>query len=66
MSGKIDVPMPKDVGAPAARALTAAGYSHLAQLDVVPADRLAQLHGVGARALKVLQDALEQRGMSLV
>jgi hypothetical protein len=66
MSGKIDVPMPKDVGAPAARALTAAGYSHLAQLDGVPADRLAQLHGVGARALKVLQDALEQRGMSLV
>jgi hypothetical protein len=66
MSGKIDVPMPKDVGAPAARALTAAGYSHLAQLDGLPADRLAQLHGVGARALKVLQDALEQRGMSLV
>jgi hypothetical protein len=68
MSGKIDVPMPKDVGAPAARALTAAGYSHLAQLDGVPADRLAQLHGVGTgpRALKVLQDALEQRGMSLV
>jgi len=66
MSGKTDVPMPKDVGAPAARALTAAGYSHLAQLDGVPADGLAQLHGVGPRALKVLQEVLEQHGMSLV
>lgn len=66
MSGQTDVPLPKGVGAPAARALAAAGYSHLAQLDGVPADRVAQLHGVGPRALKVLQEALEQRGMSLV
>lgn len=65
MSGKPEVPLPKGVGAPAARALSAAGYSHLAQLDGVPADRLAQLHGVGPRALGVLQEALEQHGMSL-
>jgi predicted flap endonuclease-1-like 5' DNA nuclease len=65
MSRKTDVHLPRGIGAPATRALTAAGYSHLAQLDGVPADGLAQLHGVGPKALKVLQDALEQRGMSL-
>ena len=65
MSGKTDLPLPRGVGAPAARALTAAGYSYLAQLDGVPADMLAQLHGVGPRALEVLQEALEQHGMSL-
>jgi hypothetical protein len=65
MSREIDVQLPSGIGAPATRALTAAGFSHLAQLDGVPADGLAQLHGVGPKALKVLQDALEQHGMSL-
>jgi hypothetical protein len=65
MSREIDVQLPRGIGAPATRALTAAGFSHLAQLDGVPADGLAQLHGVGPKALKVLQGTLEQHGMSL-
>jgi hypothetical protein len=65
MSRRTDVPLPRGIGAPATRALTVAGYSHLAQLDGVPADALAPLHGVGPKALKVLQDALEKHGMSL-
>lgn len=60
-----DLPLPQGIGAPATRALTAAGYSRLAQLDGVPAGGLAQLHGVGPRALKLLQVALDQQGMSL-
>lgn len=42
---------PKGVSAPAARALTAAGYTELAQLADVPAADLAQLHGMGPKAL---------------
>jgi len=51
--------------APATRALTAAGYTELQQLSEVPAGELKKLHGVGPKALKLLQEALEQQGLSL-
>ena len=57
--------LPGNIGAPATRALTAAGYTELRQLSQVPAAELKMLHGVGPRALKLLQDALEQQGLSL-
>ena len=57
--------LPKDIGAPATRALVAAGYTRLAQLANVPVTELKQLHGVGPRALARLQDALDQQGLSL-
>jgi hypothetical protein len=47
------------------RALTAAGYTRLSQLADVPAAELAKLHGVGHKALRLLQQALEEHGMSL-
>lgn len=53
------------IGAPATRALAAAGYTRLAQLANVPLAELRQLHGVGPTALTRLQKALEQRNMSL-
>jgi hypothetical protein len=53
------------IGAPATRALVAAGYSSLHQLDGVPRRELAALHGVGPKALRILQDALEQQSMTL-
>jgi len=59
------VDLPADIGAPATRALVAAGYTRLAQLATVPIAELRQLHGVGPRALTRLQEALEQQGMSL-
>jgi hypothetical protein len=31
----------------------------------VPASELKKLHGVGPKALRILQEALEQQGMSL-
>jgi hypothetical protein len=60
-----DAGLPRNIGAPATRALTAAGYSRLSQLANVPAGELEKLHGVGPKALRLLQEALEQYGMSL-
>jgi hypothetical protein len=57
--------LPRNIGAPATRALTAAGYTELRQLEGVPAAELSKLHGVGPRALRLLQEALQAQGMSL-
>jgi hypothetical protein len=60
-----DAGLPGNIGAPATRALTAAGYTRLSQLANVPVAELKKLHGVGPKALRLLQEALEQQGMSL-
>jgi hypothetical protein len=60
-----DQTLPRNIGAPATRALTAAGYTHLSQLADVPVAELKKLHGVGPKALRLLQEALEQQGLSL-
>jgi hypothetical protein len=57
--------LPKGIGAPATRALIAAGYSELGQLKGVPAAELEKLHGMGPKALRVIQAALEELGSSL-
>jgi len=56
---------PKGIGAPATRALMGAGYSRLSQFAGVPAGELKELHGMGPKALRILQEALEQAGRSL-
>jgi hypothetical protein len=56
---------PKGIGAPATRALTGAGYTDLRQLAGVPAAELKRLHGMGPKAVRLLQEALEQQGLSL-
>ena len=57
--------LPRNIGAPATRALTAAGYTELRQLANVPVAELRKLHGVGPKALRLVQEALEQHGLSL-
>lgn len=57
--------LPANIGAPATRALTAAGYTRLSQLANVPTAELKKLHGVGPKALRLLQEALAENGMSL-
>ncbi len=42
------------IGAPATRALALAGYTRLDQLAGVPRTGLAALHGVGPKALRIL------------
>ncbi|MEU7012002.1 helix-hairpin-helix domain-containing protein [Streptomyces sp. NPDC046332] len=57
--------LPRGIGSPATRALTGAGYTTLDALAGVPRAELAALHGVGPKALRVLQESLEERGLSL-
>ncbi|TFI40545.1 DNA-binding protein [Rhodococcus sp. 1R11] len=47
------------------RALRAAGYTCLDDLAGVPAAELASLHGVGPKAVRIVQEALERTGRSL-
>jgi predicted flap endonuclease-1-like 5' DNA nuclease len=65
MQGQDDSGFPRGIGAPATRALHGAGYTQLRQLAGVRAAELKKLHGMGPKALRVLQEALEQQGLSL-
>ncbi|HYO35858.1 MAG TPA: DNA-binding protein [Geodermatophilus sp.] len=53
------------IGAPATGALRLAGYTRLDQLAGVPRATLAALHGVGPKALRVLDEALAEHGLRL-
>lgn len=52
------------IGAPAIRALEAAGYSRLEQLTKVTEAELSQLHGMGPKALGILRETLKEKGLS--
>jgi hypothetical protein len=54
--------LPK-IGAPATRALTAAGITTLEAVAAVPERELAALHGVGPIALAKLREALAEHGI---
>ena len=56
--------LPK-IGAPATRALNNAGYTRLEQLAEIPRTELAKLHGIGPRALRIIQAALEENDLTL-
>ncbi|MDQ2749928.1 MAG: helix-hairpin-helix domain-containing protein [Actinomycetota bacterium] len=56
--------LPK-IGAPATRALRSAGYTNLSQLAGVPRSELAKLHGMGPKALRIIEAALKQFGLDL-
>jgi hypothetical protein len=51
------------VGAPATRALTAAGHLTLESLAGMVAADLLALHGVGPRAVRIINDALAAAGL---
>ncbi len=63
MSSSLDA-LPK-IGAPATRALHAAGYTELRQLAGVRRSDLAMLHGMGPKALGLIEGALKEHGLSL-
>jgi hypothetical protein len=56
--------LPK-IGAPATRALTAAGHGSLGQLSGVRRSELAALHGVGPKALRIIEAELAEHGLAL-
>ena len=53
-----------NIGAPATRALEIEGYTNLKQLTKVSETELAQLHGVGPKAVRLLGEALKAKGWS--
>ena len=55
--------LPK-IGAPATRALTAAGLTTLEAVAAVPEQELAALHGVGPIALAKLRESLAEAGLT--
>lgn len=55
--------LPK-IGAPALRALTAAGYQQVEQLTQVSEAELLQLHGVGPKAIRILRETLAAKGLA--
>jgi hypothetical protein len=55
---------PRAMGAPARRALLAAGYTSLNDLVGLSEAALLSLHGVGPKALRVLREALAARTTS--
>jgi len=52
------------IGAPATRALAAAGYTTMKQLTKVTEAELGQLHGMGPKALGILRETLKAKGWS--
>jgi uncharacterized protein YdhG (YjbR/CyaY superfamily) len=61
--GQSENDFPK-IGAPAIRALEAAGYSRLKQLTKVSEAEVGQLHGMGPKALGILRETLKEKGLS--
>jgi hypothetical protein len=55
--------LPK-LSAPARRALLGAGYTRLEHLTEVRETEVMRLHGMGPKAMRVLRDALRERGLS--
>ena len=56
--------LPK-IGAPATRALNNAGYTSMRLLAGVPRAELAKLHGMGPKALRIIDDNLAKQGLRL-
>jgi hypothetical protein len=53
------------IGAPARRAFEAAGLTTLVKVSRQTEAQLLELHGVGPRAIKLLQPFLEAEGLKL-
>ncbi|MEU8675056.1 DNA-binding protein [Streptomyces sp. NPDC048560] len=56
---------PHAAGNPARGALRAAGYTRLDQLTGATGAELLRLHGFGPKALRVIEEALAEKGLSL-
>jgi pimeloyl-ACP methyl ester carboxylesterase len=56
--------LPAGLAQPAQRALAAAGYTSLEQLAQVTEADLGRMHGMGAKAIRLLREALAAAGLS--
>ncbi len=57
--------LPK-ISKPAKRALHHAGFYRLEQFTLVTEDEILKLHGVGPKTVKILNEALKEKGLSFV
>jgi hypothetical protein len=64
MADGIDKTWPKGVAQPAQRALAGIGVTRLGQLTDVREADLAALHGMGPKALRILKETLESKGLA--
>ncbi|MBX3061965.1 MAG: DNA-binding protein [Anaerolineae bacterium] len=67
MTHKIDPKrggFPPNLSQPALRALENAGYHNLNQLTAITEKDLLALHGMGAKGIRLLREALAERGLS--
>ena len=55
---------PRDIGAPATRALAAAGLREPADLTALTEAELLAMHGVGPRAVERLRRTMAEQGLS--
>jgi len=60
-----DDDLPPSLGAPALRALHAAGVTRLSEVAGLREAELVALHGVGPKAVRLLRAALAERGLQL-
>jgi len=58
--------LPASIGRPATRALHAAGLTSLALVAGRPRREVLALHGVGPKAVRVLEEALADHGLEWV
>jgi hypothetical protein len=56
-------PLPKGIGRPATSAFELDGFATLESLAGASESHFLALHGVGPKAIRVLQEALESRGL---
>ncbi|MFW6075395.1 MAG: hypothetical protein ACOC9Y_07355, partial [Chloroflexota bacterium] len=57
-------PLPRGIGNPATRALAVEGITTLEQVSRNREADLLALHGVGPKAIRVLREALAEKGLS--
>lgn len=55
--------LPAGLSQPALRALDTAGFHTLESVAGASASQLLALHGLGPKAIRILQEALESRGL---
>lgn len=64
VSGAAGTAFPRDIGAPATRALAAAGHRELTDLAGLTEAELLAMHGVGPRAVERLRRTMAEHGLS--
>ena len=63
-NNSVESDLPTNIGKPARRALEGAGYVRLEQLSNVSENELLKLHGVGPKALGLINLALADKGLT--